>query len=236
MDSNIGPEELERLKEIEKKQKERYKQQNKHTNAIYDRLNFTVPKGYKKKIEDAARSHNLTVNKFISQVLLSILFNNDLLNAIINNTLQDWGALEIPEENPEEKQIDFLEKSKDSSPMEHTPLDLAELQSRLDAKKAEQDRKAEELEQARKGEKEQGGKELVDRIRQLREKSKKTGESTEFKDFSDVEITRIFQNPELMEALKDPEGKEEFIKKFGINNYEKVREYINNIARCRDEI
>lgn len=36
MDSNIKPEELERLKKIEKKQKERYKQQNKRTNEIYD--------------------------------------------------------------------------------------------------------------------------------------------------------------------------------------------------------
>lgn len=94
----ITSEELERLKEIEKKQKERYRKQNLHTNSIYDRINFTVPVGKKKELEELAKQENKTLNKFISEVVLLTLVNNDVNNALNNNTYSNENIFIIPEE------------------------------------------------------------------------------------------------------------------------------------------
>lgn len=98
----ITSEELERLKSMEEKQKERYKKQNLHTNSIYDRINFTVPKGKKKDIEELAKQNGKTLNKFISEVVLLTLVNNDVNNdvnnALNNNTYANEKVFIIPEE------------------------------------------------------------------------------------------------------------------------------------------
>lgn len=63
--SNIDISEYERLKEKEKRQKEKFKRQNAHTNTIYDRISFTVPKGQKELIKSDADAHGMTVNQYI---------------------------------------------------------------------------------------------------------------------------------------------------------------------------
>ena len=68
--------EIERLKELERKQKERYKKQNEHTNKLYDRISFTVPKGRKNDIEKRAKQINKSINAYISDLVL-----NDVDNA-----------------------------------------------------------------------------------------------------------------------------------------------------------
>lgn len=94
----ITSEELERLKKMEEKQKERYKKQNMHTNSIYDRINFTVPAGKKKELEELAKQENKTLNKFISEVMLLTLVNNDVNNALNNNTYEVGNVFTIPDE------------------------------------------------------------------------------------------------------------------------------------------
>lgn len=66
----VTAEELERLKKSDEKLKERYKKQNEHTNAIYDRLNFTVPAGKKAEVETAAKSAGKTLNAFCRDAVL----------------------------------------------------------------------------------------------------------------------------------------------------------------------
>lgn len=88
MANNATAEELRRLQEIERKQKERYKKQNEHTNKLYDRISFTVPKGRKKEIEAVAGANNVTLNKFVSEIVLGILNNNDVITSILNNNTE----------------------------------------------------------------------------------------------------------------------------------------------------
>lgn len=85
IEDNITLEEIQRLKDIEQKQKKRYKKQNEYTNKLYDRISFTVPKGRKKAIEDMAKSMGLTVNKFISEIILKTVDNKNILEMILNN-------------------------------------------------------------------------------------------------------------------------------------------------------
>lgn len=94
----ITTEELERLKRLEEKQKERYRKQNMYTNSIYDRINFTVPAGKKKEIEELAKQKNKTLNKYVSEVVLLTLVNNDVNNALNNNTYANENVFIIPED------------------------------------------------------------------------------------------------------------------------------------------
>lgn len=67
-DININ--EIKRLQELERKQKERYKKQNEHTKTLYDRISFTVPKGKKSDIEKLAASKKMSLNAYISSLVL----------------------------------------------------------------------------------------------------------------------------------------------------------------------
>ena len=69
----MGNNELERLKQLEEKQKERYRKQNKHTNTLYDRISFTVPKGKKADVEIRAKEVGKSVNAYICDLVLDDL-------------------------------------------------------------------------------------------------------------------------------------------------------------------
>lgn len=68
---NIDSGELERLRRVEKKTKERFRKQNAHTNTIYDRINFTVPAGKKSEVEKAAKESGKSLNAFCRDAVLS---------------------------------------------------------------------------------------------------------------------------------------------------------------------
>ena len=69
----MGNNELERLKQLEEKQKERYRKQNQHTNTLYDRISFTVPKGKKSDVEIRAKEVGKSVNAYICDLVLEDL-------------------------------------------------------------------------------------------------------------------------------------------------------------------
>lgn len=98
---NITAEEIERLKKIEEKQKERYKKQNEHTKTLYDRINFTVPIGKKKEIEEVAKQYGISLNNFISKMVL-LTYNN---NALINNIIKCTGEMQLGSDESEIIQI-----------------------------------------------------------------------------------------------------------------------------------
>ena len=75
---NIDKEELERLRRVEEKTKERFRKQNAHTNTIYDRINFTVPAGKKEEIEAAAKAAGMSLNKFCQEAVLKAVVADDL--------------------------------------------------------------------------------------------------------------------------------------------------------------
>lgn len=86
--------EMERLREIERKQKERYRKQNEHTSKIYDRISFTVPKGSKELIEKKAKEMGMSVNAYISSlVMLNLDITNN--NPIQSNREEDKEAQDI---------------------------------------------------------------------------------------------------------------------------------------------
>ena len=85
MGKKVTLEELQRLQEIERKQKERYRKQNEHTNKLYDRISFTIPKGRKEDIERVAKENGITLNKFVSEIVLGILNDSDIIKGIFNN-------------------------------------------------------------------------------------------------------------------------------------------------------
>lgn len=67
----ISDKELEKLKESDRKLKDRYRKQNEYLANKYDRINFTVPAGKKSKIEEAAKASGKTLNAFCRDVVLS---------------------------------------------------------------------------------------------------------------------------------------------------------------------
>lgn len=67
----VSSEELEKLRELDRKTKERYKKQNEYLAEKYDRINFTVPAGNKEKIREAAKRAGMSVNEFCSKAVLS---------------------------------------------------------------------------------------------------------------------------------------------------------------------
>ena len=69
--AKISDEELKKLKESEKKLKDRYKKQNEYLAGKYDRLNFTVPAGKKAEVEEAAKKSGKSLNAFCRDAVLS---------------------------------------------------------------------------------------------------------------------------------------------------------------------
>ena len=68
--AKISDEELIKLKESDRKLKERYKKQNEYLADKYDRLNFTVSAGKKADIESAAKTVGLSLNAFCREAVL----------------------------------------------------------------------------------------------------------------------------------------------------------------------
>ena len=62
--------ELEKLRVREEKRKARVKRQNEAYNAKNDRVSFDVPKGKKDEIRAAAEKQGVSVNAFVSSVVL----------------------------------------------------------------------------------------------------------------------------------------------------------------------
>ena len=68
--AKISDEELNKLKESDRKLKERYKKQNEYLADKYDRLNFTVPAGKKTEVEAAAKATGVSLNAFCRDAVL----------------------------------------------------------------------------------------------------------------------------------------------------------------------
>ena len=68
--AKISEEELNKLKESDRKLKERYKKQNEYLADKYDRLNFTVPAGKKVDVEAAAKASGVSLNAFCRDAVL----------------------------------------------------------------------------------------------------------------------------------------------------------------------
>lgn len=69
--ARISDDELKKLKESDRKLKDRYKKQNEYLAEKYDRLNFTVPAGMKSEIEAAAKATGKSLNAFCRDAVLS---------------------------------------------------------------------------------------------------------------------------------------------------------------------
>lgn len=65
---------LEKLKESNKRLKERYRKQNERNNKIYDRISFTVPAGKKAEIEEAAGASGISLNAFCREAVLKAVY------------------------------------------------------------------------------------------------------------------------------------------------------------------
>lgn len=68
--AKVNSKELEKLKESDKRLKERYRKQNERNSKIYDRISFTVPAGKKADIEEAARTSGMSLNAFCRDAVL----------------------------------------------------------------------------------------------------------------------------------------------------------------------
>lgn len=173
MTSSITTEELNRLKEIERKQKERYKKQNEHTNKLYDRISFTVPKGKKKEIESAAEELGITVNKFVSEIILKSVVDNDILKSIFNNNIYELctdQAAQEPQISPKLSEDDnsCIEQETSENEANSEVERLAGIQALIDAKRAEEKAQEEKIQKMREERKEQQAEEFREMMRKRR--------------------------------------------------------------------
>lgn len=72
--SKVSDQELKKLKESDKRLKERYRKQNERNNKIYDRISFTVPAGKKAEIEEAAGVSGISLNAFCRDAVLKAVY------------------------------------------------------------------------------------------------------------------------------------------------------------------
>lgn len=76
----ISDDELYKLKESDRKLKERYKKQNEYLADKYDRLNITVPAGKKTDVEAAAKAAGVSINAFCRDAVLAKLSGNTIVD------------------------------------------------------------------------------------------------------------------------------------------------------------
>lgn len=248
MANTVTAEEVKRLQEIERKQKERYKKQNEHTNKLYDRISFTVPKGRKKDIEAVANANRVTLNKFISEMVLGILDNNDVINAILNNNIQNLPNEEIKNDIKEENKTAEKPKKQETkarTKQRNTKTEaekLAEVQAMIDAKRAEEERRKAEREAEKERQKQQEAEELANGIRKLQQEQKERQEKeleedrAKFEQFEDIEkIRAMLQDVEFRKCIENPIYKDAFVKHYGINNYNRIQEQLKVIQQEEKE-
>lgn len=235
MGNNVSMEELKRLKDMERKQKERYKKQNEHTNKLYDRISFTVPKGKKQEIEVAAKNAGMTVNKFISEVMLKVIINNDILKMIFNNNIKN-----LPEkitesvqnaETAAENQIAEIHapvQTKMENQPYKNPMIAEELQALIDKRKAEEaerKRQIEERKSQREEERQQEFRSMINGVvnglksrkeQRMEEDRRGMPEEAIAELIQDAKFDRWLENAGFENAL------EQLSKEIGISNAEKV--------------
>lgn len=91
--AKISEEELNKLKESDRKLKDRYKKQNEYLAGKYDRLNFTVPAGKKAEVEAAAKAAGKTLNAFC---------RDSVLEAV--EKVLTYSGSSIPDQLPEQEE------------------------------------------------------------------------------------------------------------------------------------
>jgi len=240
MNNNISEKELKRLKEIERKQKERYKTQNEYANNRYDRLSFTVPKGKKIKIETVAKNLGMTVNKFISEVILKIVVNNDILEMIFNNNINNIqnGTVESVQNTNIEQENSIVEESvMKEKPVRKEAEGLTEKEKWMELQKQYEQRHEESKEWKRQQEerKEQTEKERQEEFKNLvngvfegmrAEKERMREEDRKkYKQLDDEKIDLLLNDPEFSAWLENTgfeNALEPLIKEMGIINAERV--------------
>lgn len=244
MANSITAEELKRLQEIERKQKERYKKQNEHTNKLYDRVSFTVPKGRKEDIEAAAKARNVSVNKFISEIILGILDNNVVIKEVINNSIKINQNIETKPESEETiksakwKKGSEIKANTAIKNQEKTPEEMnAELQALIAKKKAEQER----IEAKNERKKQRESEELSNGIRKLQQGQKDRRENElakdaeKFEQFSEDKIRALLGDEDFRSRVSDPACEDDFIRNYGICNYERIQKCLLEIGKAEKE-
>lgn len=159
------------------KYKARIKKQNDKIKEDYDRVTATLPKG----TIDRIKAFGLTINGVINESVLAYL-----------DCIEE--EQETPEEPPKQIQVDptpqpVEEVPRDLPKDEYKPTlqELMEMQKQLNAKKAEQDRKAEEL-QRQKEERER--QEQEEREAEIKERLEKMRNGEEIEEDPELEMER----------------------------------------------
>lgn len=81
---------LEMLEASEKKLKDRYKYQNEYIKNNYDKIVLTLPKGFKKEVDNIAKNKGFkTITEYLKALIDSDLKSPESLNEITADPQQD---------------------------------------------------------------------------------------------------------------------------------------------------
>lgn len=239
--NNVLNSDYERLKELERKQKERYKNQNERTKELYDRLSFTVPKGKKKLIEEKAKSYGVTLNSFVSKVLLESVVNNNIMEMIFGNntesmpkTPQKPQAAKEPAQAVKSTPKDAKGENKTNSKPQNIRTEaekMAELQTLIDAKRAEEAERKRLIEERKAQAEKERGEEFQSRANGIledlkaRKEQRRDEDEKKYKQLSDADIAELLQDAPFSEWLENigfDNALEPLSEQIGLNNAEKV--------------
>lgn len=215
------------VSEAQKRATAKYEKEN------YDKVLVRFSKGTKKRIERQSES----INAYIIQAVI------ERLEADEDETLQESiQNAKIKPERPEvEKSTKEPEKSeiKANTTIQHEEKTeeekMAELQAMIGRKKAEQERRKAEKEAEKERQRQKEAEELADGIRKLQQEQKEQKEKelaedrAKFEQFDEDKIKAMLNDKEFRACAANPIYEADFIKNYGICNYERVQKCLQEM-------
>lgn len=218
------------VSEAQKRATAKYEKEN------YDKVLVRFSKGTKKRIERQSES----INAYIIQAVIERLEADE--DETLQEPIQIAQNAEIkPETVKADKYIKDPGKSEikaNTTPQQDGNTEeqkIAELQAMIDRKKAEQERRKAEKEAEKERQRQKEAEELADGIRKLQQEQKERKEKelaedrAKFEQFDEDKIKAMLNDKEFRACVANPIYEADFVKNYGICNYERVQKCLQEI-------
>lgn len=223
------------------KYKARIKRQNNAIKENYDRVSATLPLG----TIDRIKALGLTINGVINDSVLAFLecAEESTEEPLSKEPVQTSQNAEINQKTVKaDKFIKAPEKSEikaNTTPKkaEKTPEERnAELQALIARKKAEEEQRKTEKTAEKERKKQKESEELAESIRKLQQEQKEWKEKeleedmAKFEPFDEYKLKAMLKDKEFRTCVANPIYKADFIKNYGICNYERVQKCLQEMG------
>lgn len=224
--------------EMIERYKARMKRQNDAIKENYDRISATLPKG----TIDRIKALGLTINGVANDAILSFLECAEECAQTAAEEPENFQNAKVTTEPAEPHKMLEEEPKPQETPKtgEKTEAEQwAELQIRLDAKRAEQEEQKLQKEEQKEKEKQQQAEELKNYVRKMKEEAdrRKQEQIDRFSQYTGEEIKAFFRGDDrdFRDAIADPANKDAYISEIGEENYTRCLEILAKVEKEEKE-